>query len=86
MTQDTNNIPDLQSPFEQLMYRLEIISVSREEKILSYSPEWDKSYYFTPSNLLPTLVVKMKLHLTSEQTYGFCSDTYNNDRQRKRIC
>lgn len=51
------------------MYRFEIISVSREEKLLPCSPEWDKSCYFTPSNLLPKSVVKMR-HLTQEQRYG----------------
>ena len=51
------------------MYRFEINSVSREEKLLSCSPEWDKSCYFTPSNLLPKSVVKMR-HLTREQRYG----------------
>ena len=53
----------------QQNYRFEIISVSREEKPLPYSTEWDKSCYFTPSNLLPKSVVKMK-HLTREQRYG----------------
>ena len=48
--------------------RFEIISVSREENSLSCSTEWDKSVYFTPSNLLPKSVVKMK-HLTREQRY-----------------
>ena len=43
--------------------RFEIISVSREENFLPCSTEWDKSAYFTPSNLLPKSVVKMK-HLT----------------------
>ncbi len=51
------------------MYRFEIISVSREEKLLSCSPGWVKSCYFTPSNLLPKSVVKMR-HLTREQGYG----------------
>ena len=50
-------------------YRFEIISVSREEKSLPCSTEWDKSVYFTPSNLLPKSVVKMK-HLTREHRYG----------------
>ena len=49
--------------------RSEIISVSREENFLPCSTEWDKSAYFTPSNLLPKSVVKMK-HLTREQRYG----------------
>ena len=49
--------------------RFEIISVSREENSLPCSTEWDKSVYFTPSNLLPKSVVKMK-HLTREQRYG----------------
>ena len=49
--------------------RFEIISVSREENFLPCSTEWDKSAYFTPSNLLPKSVVKMK-HLTREQRYG----------------
>ena len=49
--------------------RFEIISVSREENFLPCSTEWDKSVYFTPSNLLPKSVVKMK-HLTREQRYG----------------
>ena len=49
--------------------RFEIISVSREEKILPCSAEREKSCYFTPSNLLPKSVVKMK-HLTREQRYG----------------
>ena len=49
--------------------RFEIISVSREENSLPCSTEWDKSAYFTPSNLLPKSVVKMK-HLTREQRYG----------------
>ena len=53
----------------QRNYRFEIISVSREENSLSCSTEWDKSGYFTPSNLLPKSVVKMK-HLTREQRYG----------------
>jgi len=43
--------------------------VSREENVLPCSTEWDKSVYFTPSNLLPKSVVKMK-HLTREQRYG----------------
>ena len=47
----------------QRNYWFEIISVSRR-----YT-EWDKSCYFTPSNLLPKSVVKMK-HLTHEQRYG----------------
>ena len=47
----------------QRNYWFEIISVSRR-----YT-EWDKSCYFTPSNLLPKSVVKMK-HLTREQRYG----------------
>ena len=49
--------------------RFEIISVSREENFLPCSTEWDKSVYFTPTNLLPKSVVKMK-HLTREQRYG----------------
>ena len=49
--------------------RFEIISVNREENFLPCSTEWDKSVYFTPSNLLPKSVVKMK-HLTREQRYG----------------
>ena len=53
----------------QRNYRFEIISVSREENSLPCSTEWDKSAYFTPSNLLPKSVVKMK-HLTREQRYG----------------
>ena len=53
----------------QRICRFEIISVSREENSLSCSTEWDKSVYFTPSNLLPKSVVKMK-HLTREQRYG----------------
>ena len=53
----------------QRHYPFEIISVSREEKLLPCSPEWDKSCYFTPSNLLPKSVVKMK-HLSREQRYG----------------
>ena len=53
----------------QRNYRFEIISVSREENSLSCSTEWDKSGYFTPSNLLPKSVVNMK-HLTREQRYG----------------
>ena len=53
----------------QRNYRFEIISVSREENFLPCSTEWDKSAYFTPSNLLPKSVVKMK-HLTREQRYG----------------
>ena len=53
----------------QQNYRFEIISVSREENFLPCSTEWDKSVYFTPSNLLPKSVVKMK-HLTREQRYG----------------
>ena len=40
--------------------RFEIISVCREENFLPCSTEWDKSVYFTPSNLLPKSVVKMK--------------------------
>ena len=47
----------------------EIISVSREENLLPYYTEWDKSGYFTPLNLLPKSVVKMK-HLSDEQRYG----------------
>ena len=38
----------------QRICRFEIISLSREENSLSCSTEWDKSVYFTPSNLLPT--------------------------------
>ena len=53
----------------QRNYRFEIISVSREENPLSCSTKWDKSGYFTPSNLLPKSVVKMK-PLTREQRYG----------------
>ena len=53
----------------QRICRFEIISVSREENSLPCSTEWDKSVYFTPSNLLPKSVVKMK-HLTREQRYG----------------
>ena len=53
----------------QRICRFEIISVSREENSLSCSTEWDKSVYFTPSNLLPKSVVKMK-HLTREQRNG----------------
>ena len=53
----------------QRICRFEIISVSREENSLPCSTEWDKSGYFTPSNLLPKSVVKMK-HLTLEQRYG----------------
>ena len=53
----------------QRICRFEIISVSREENSLPCSTEWDKSGYFTPSNLLPKSVVKMK-HLTREQRYG----------------
>ena len=53
----------------QRNYRFEIISVSREENFLLCSTDWDKSVYFTPSNLLPKSVVKMK-HLTREQRYG----------------
>ena len=53
----------------QRNYRFEIISVSREENLLLCSTEWDKSCYFTPSNLLPKSVVKMK-HLSREQGYG----------------
>ena len=49
--------------------RFEIISVSRDGNSLSCSTEWDKSVFFTPSNLLPKSVVKMK-HLTREQRYG----------------
>ena len=49
--------------------RFEIISVNREENILPCSTEWDKRVYFTPSNLLPKSVVKMK-HLTREQRFG----------------
>lgn len=48
--------------------RFEIISVNREENILPCSAEWDKRVYFTPSNLLPKSVVKMK-HLTREQRF-----------------
>ena len=43
--------------------------MSREENFLPCSTEWDKSGYFTPSNLLPKSVVKMK-HLTREQRNG----------------
>ena len=43
--------------------------MSREENSLPCSTEWDKSGYFTPSNLLPKSVVKMK-HLTRELRYG----------------
>ena len=43
--------------------------MSREENSLPCSTEWDKSVFFTPSNLLPKSVVKMK-HLTREQRYG----------------
>ena len=43
--------------------------MSREENSLPCSTEWDKSGYFTPSNLLPKSVVKMK-HLAREQRYG----------------
>ena len=53
----------------QRHYRFEIISVSREKNFLPCSTEWDKSVYFTPSNLLLKSVVKMK-HLTREQRYG----------------
>ena len=53
----------------QRNYRFETISVNREENFLPCSTEWDKSAYFTPSNLLPKSVVKMK-HLTREQRYG----------------
>ena len=53
----------------QRTYRFEIISVSRDENLLPCSTEWDKSCYFTPSNLLPKSVVKMK-HLSREQRYG----------------
>ena len=53
----------------QRICRFEIISVSREGNSLPCSTEWDKSGYFTPSNLLPKSVVKMK-HLTREQRYG----------------
>ena len=49
--------------------RFEIISVSREGNSLPCSTEWDKSCYFTPSNLLPKSVVKMR-HLSREQRYG----------------
>ena len=53
----------------QRICRVEIISVSREENSLPCSTDWDKSVYFTPSNLLLKSVVKMK-HLTREQRYG----------------
>ena len=63
--------------------RFEIISVSREENSLSCSTEWDKSVFFTPSNLLPKSVVKMK-HLTREQRYGisfyFCKPYHSWER------
>jgi hypothetical protein len=48
------------------MYRVEIISVSREDKLLPCSPECDKSCYFTPSNLLPKSVVKINGLFPSE--------------------
>ena len=50
--------------------RFEIISVSREENSLSCSTEWDKSVYFTPSNLLPKSVVKMKHYLEIDTVIG----------------
>ena len=53
----------------QRICQFEIISVSREENSLPCSTEWDKSVYFTPSNLLPKSVVKMR-HLSREQRYG----------------
>ena len=39
----------------QQICRFEIISVSREEKSLSCSTEWDESAYLTPSNLQPKI-------------------------------
>ena len=50
--------------------RFEIISVSREENFLPCSTEWDKSVYFTPSNLLPKSVVKMKHYLEIDTVIG----------------
>ena len=49
--------------------RFEIISVSRDGNSLPCSTEWVKSCYFTPSNLLPKSVVKMR-DLSIEQRYG----------------
>ena len=63
--------------------RFEIISVSREENFLPCSTEWDESCYFTPSNLLPKSVVKMK-HLTREQRYGI-SLMLQEEKSRKDI-
>ena len=50
--------------------RFEIISVSREENFLPCSTEWDKSVYFTPSNLLPKSVVKTRHYLEIDTVIG----------------
>ena len=44
--------------------------MSREENFLPCSTEWDKSVYFTPSNLLPKSVVKMKHYLEIDTVIG----------------
>jgi len=44
--------------------------VSKEENLLPCTTEWDKSVYFTPSNLLSKTIAKMK-HLTNEKEMEF---------------